>query len=233
MHERDVIAADGTNGDGFVYSTVLDMFKWDRALREGKLLSPDEQKLMYTPAELNNGEPAYDDEEAGVCYGFGWCIESDPALGLIVNHSGWHKGATSWFERFVDADRMLIILWSRDASDDTAYDSFVKGMRNIAKDMEPGPIRSIEEVAVKDPDKSNWESFCGKFAHEEGDCFYPDEVYLREGELYVRFIQAARGELVSRLYPLGGNEFGMKHFSFKVQLGDGTFTMFGDEYKRV
>ena len=224
-HERDVIATDGANGDDFVYSTVLDLFKWDRTLRAGTLITPASQQLMYTPARLNNGAIAYDDEAANSACGFGWMIQSDPSLGLVVNHSGWHKGATSWYERWIDADRMLVILWSRDAEDDTAYDAFKEGMRAIAMDKEPEPIRSTEDLTEKNPDRSRWESFCGKYAHPGNDVFYPDEVYLQDGELYVKFIQAVRGELVARLYPLGNQNFAMKHFCFQVHLDDGTLTL--------
>ncbi len=230
-HERDVIAADGQEGDGNVYSTISDLFAWDRALRREALLSREEQKLMYTPVKLNNGETFVDDQGAG--YGFGWEIRNDGKLGLIAAHSGWHKGATSWYERFVDADRVLVMLWSRDAEDDIAYSAFMEGMRAIAMDREPEPLRTIEEIAAEDPDRSEWESCCGKYAHEEGDTFYPDEVYRRDGALYVRFVQAVRGELEARLYPFGEHEFGMKHFSFTLRLENGTLTMFDEVYRKL
>ena len=186
---------------------------------------------MYTPVKLNSGETFVDDQGAG--YGFGWEIRNDGKLGLIAAHSGWHKGATSWYERFVDADRVLVMLWSRDAEDDIAYSAFREGMRAIAMDREPEPLRTIEEIAVEDPDRSEWESYCGKYAHEEGDTFYPDEVYRRDGALYVRFVQAVRGELEARLYPFGEHEFGMKHFSFTLRLENGTLTMFDEVYRKL
>ena len=37
--EGDVVAFDGLNGDDYVYTNIFDMFKWDRALREGKVLT--------------------------------------------------------------------------------------------------------------------------------------------------------------------------------------------------
>ena len=231
LHERDVIAVDGQEGDGNVYSNVADLFAWDRALKEETLLTREEQGLMYAPVKLNSGETYIDEDGAG--YGFGWNIADDPELGLVVYHDGWHKGATSWYERFVDADRVLILLWSRDAEDDMAYDAFRKGMQAIAKGREPEPIRAIEEVALKDPDRSDWESFCGKYAHEEGDCFYPDEIYRKDKELYVRFIQAVRGVLDARLYPLGDDTFGMKHFSFTMRLENGALTMFDQVYRKL
>ena len=55
---RDVTAFDGLNGDDYVFTNIFDMFKWDRVLREGKVITLEEQKLMYTPGKLNNGENA-------------------------------------------------------------------------------------------------------------------------------------------------------------------------------
>ena len=69
---------------------------------------------MYTPAKLNNGEDAVYDEEEGLGYGFGWATGRDEALGLIVSHSGGMPGVGTWFERFIDADAVLVILGCRD-----------------------------------------------------------------------------------------------------------------------
>ena len=43
----DVAAFDGLNGDDYVYTNIFDMFRWDRALREGRVLTLEEQRLMY------------------------------------------------------------------------------------------------------------------------------------------------------------------------------------------
>ncbi|MBQ2191921.1 MAG: beta-lactamase family protein, partial [Clostridia bacterium] len=93
--DRDVIAFDGLNGDDYVYTNVFDMFRWDRVLRGGSVLTREELEQMYTPAVLNGGE-AYSDED-GEGYGFGWSITQDEKLGLIVSHSGGMPGVHTWF----------------------------------------------------------------------------------------------------------------------------------------
>ena len=108
--DGDVVAFDGLNGDDYVYTNIFDMLRWDRALREGKVLTLDEQKLMYTPGKLNNGEDAVYDEDDGLGYGFGWGVGHEEKYGLIVSHSGGMPGVATWFERFIDADRVLVIL---------------------------------------------------------------------------------------------------------------------------
>ena len=217
----EVVAFDGLNGDDYVYTNIFDMFKWDKALREGKVLTKEEQHLMYTPGKLNNGEDAVYDEDDELGYGFGWAVGRDEDLGLVVSHSGGMPGVATWFERFIDADRVLVILSCRDYRDVRAYLSYWDGMEAIARDKEPKPVVSIEDLTIKDQDKSKWESFCGKYEHPEDADFIVDEVFLKDGELYANAIDDDGHELSFRLYPIGENEFGRKGGLIRISFSDG------------
>ena len=219
--DGDVVAFDGLNGDDYVYSNIFDMLKWDRALREGKVLTLEEQKLMYTPGKLNNGKDAVYDEGDGLGYGFGWAVGRDEELGVVVSHSGGMPGVATWFERFIDADRVLVILSCRDYRDVRAYLGYWGGMEAIARDKEPEPVVSIEDIMIKDPDKSNWESFCGKYEHPEDADLIIDEIFLKDSELHARAIDEDGDKLEFRLYPIGENEFGRKGGMLKLTFGDG------------
>ena len=216
----DVVAFDGLNGDDYVYTNIFDMFKWDRVLRESKVLTKEEQQLMYTPGKLNNGEDAVYDEEDGLGYGFGWAIGHDEDLGLVVSHSGGMPGVATWFERFIDADRVLVILSCRDYQDVRAYLGYWDGMEAIARDKEPEPIVSLEDIAIKNPDKSKWASCCGRYEHPEDADFIVDEVFLKDGELHAKAIDEDGDEISFRLYPIGENEFGRKGGLLKLTFGD-------------
>ena len=85
----------------------------------------------------------------------------------------------------------------------------------------------------QNPDKSAWESFCGKYAHEEGDTFYPDEVYLRDENLYVKWMRTHGDGFNWKLYPLGDNEFGIKKFDFTIRFGEGQLTCFDEVYRKL
>ena len=229
--EDGVVAAfDGLNGDDYVYSTIFDMLKWDRALREGRVLTPEEQALMYTPATLNDGKPAVYDEEEGVAYAFGWGAVRNEKLGLVVCHSGGMPGVAAWFERWIDADRVLIILDSRDPMDYRAFQGYWDGLRAVAWDKEPEPVRTIEEIAVQNPDKSKWESFCGRYEHPEEADFIVDEIWMQEGELYAKCIDDDGDEMKFRLYPLAENEFGRKGGMVRITFGEGTLTIDGETF---
>ena len=218
--DGDVVAFDGLNGDDYVYANIFDMLRWDRALREGKVLTLDEQKLMYTPGKLNNGEDAVYDEDDGLGYGFGWGVGHDEKYGLIVSHSGGMPGVATWFERFIEADRVLVILANRDYRDVRAYLGYWNGMEAIARDKEPEPIVSIEDIALKSADKSKWNGFCGKYEHPEEADFIVDEVFLKNDALYAKAIDEDGDEVEFMLYPIGENEFGRKGGMLKLTFSD-------------
>ena len=217
----DVAAFDGLNGDDYVYTNIFDMLCWDRALREEKVLTCEEQQLMYTPGKLNSGEAAVYDEDEGAGYGFGWAVEHCKEFGLVVSHSGGMPGVSTWFERFIDADRVLVLLSNRDPEEYRAFSGFYHGMRKIARDKEPEPIRTVEEIAVRDPDRSKWESFCGKYEHAEDEDFIIDRIFMKDGELYADAVMEDYGGVTFRLYPIGENEFGRKGGMMKLTFRDG------------
>ena len=129
-------------------------------------------------------------------------------------------GVATWFERFIDADRVLVILANRDYRDVRAYLGYWNGMEAIARDKEPEPIVSIEDIALKSVDKSKWKSFCGKYEHPEDAEFIVDEVFLRNDELYAKAIDEDGDEVEFMLYPIGENEFGRKGGMLKLTFSD-------------
>ena len=134
-------------------------------------------------------------------------------------------GVATWFERFLDADRVLVILSNRDYRDVRAYLGYWNGMEAIARDKEPEPVVSIEDIAIKDPDKSKWESFCGKYEHPEDADFIIDEVFRKDNDLWAKAIDDDGDEMSFRLYPIGENEFGRKGGMLKLTFGDGCLSL--------
>ena len=115
------------------------MLTWDKAQREEKLLSKEEQMMMYTPGKLNNGKDSgFDDRGSG--YGFGWMITHDPEFGLVVQHGGGWPGYHTQYMRFIDANRVMVILCCRAGDDAMGHGGFFAGMDAIAHDKEPEPI---------------------------------------------------------------------------------------------
>ena len=223
----DVVAFDGLNGDDYVYTNLFDMLQWDRVLREEKVLTREEQTLMYTPGKLSSGEDIVYNKDKGLGYGFGWFTKNDGKLGRMVAHSGGMPGVATWFGRWIDADRVLIILDSRDPMDCRAFEGYWDGLQAVASDKEPEPVRTIEEIAVQNPDKSRWESWCGKYDKANED-FPIEEVRLQDGELWIRAVWDEDDVLDSQLYPLSENEFGWKGGMEKIAFGEGCLTIDGE-----
>jgi CubicO group peptidase (beta-lactamase class C family) len=106
-HETDQSPTSAVLGDGGIYSSLDDLTKWDRALREHKLLSQAEMLPAITPAQTTNG-PAKLPDGSTVGYGFGWFL--DPYHGhKRMSHDGGTMGFRTTIQRFPD-DRLTVIV---------------------------------------------------------------------------------------------------------------------------
>lgn len=87
---------------GALYSTVLDLYKWDRAVHHGKLIPQDLLNQMLSP-QVAIGGPAK------AHYGFGWMISTE--LGhKEISHTGGIEGFTALNSWFPDDDAYVIVL---------------------------------------------------------------------------------------------------------------------------
>lgn len=109
--QTDQSSTSATLGDGGIYSSLDDLAKWDRALREHRLLTEAEVRPALTPVEPTGG-PAENPDGSAVSYGFGWFL--DPYKG---HRRMWHYGETMGFrtaiQRFRDDNLTIIVLANR------------------------------------------------------------------------------------------------------------------------
>jgi CubicO group peptidase (beta-lactamase class C family) len=87
-------------GDGGIYSTVDDLYKFDRALYTNSLISQPTLSEMFIPGTVREGSTTY---------GLGWNIENTPA-GKRVWHTGNTAGFRAYFERQLASHRVIILL---------------------------------------------------------------------------------------------------------------------------
>jgi hypothetical protein len=106
-------------------------------------------------------------------------------------------------------------------------------MEAVARDREPEPIVSIEDIEIKDPDRSEWETYCGKYEHPEDADFIVDEVFMKDGDLWAKAIDDDGDEISFRLYPIGENEFGRKGGMIKMKFGEGAVEYSGLTCKKL
>ena len=91
---------------GSLYSNVLDLYKWDRALYTTKVLSGRSIEAAFTPNEFDWG--------AGIKYGFGWGV-SQVHGHKAVGHGGGINGFSTVIWRAVEEDAAVIVLSNSDA----------------------------------------------------------------------------------------------------------------------
>jgi CubicO group peptidase (beta-lactamase class C family) len=93
-----------TLGDGGIYSSIVDLAKWDRALAQHTLVSADAQRLAWTPPTLP--------DTAVTEYGFGWFV--DRARGTMrLWHYGESRGFTNAILRYPERRFTVVILTNR------------------------------------------------------------------------------------------------------------------------
>ena len=124
FYETDQSSTSATLGDGGIYSNLIDLAKWDDAVRNYSLLAQDEMKVALTPAVLRDGSqtlwpaaPSDDNLDPGrpVSYGFGWFL--DPYRHHGLHPRMWHYGSTVGFrsriERYTEQQVTVIVLCNR------------------------------------------------------------------------------------------------------------------------
>jgi len=98
---NDLIYLDGIAGDGGIYSTTEDLFKWDQALYSEKLVKPSTLQEAFTPVKLDDGSTYH--------YGFGWSIDNTNGR-LTVQHTGGWAGFGTLMVREVSEKITIILL---------------------------------------------------------------------------------------------------------------------------
>ena len=153
----DFITMDWPFSAGVLYSTIDDLYKWDRALYGTSILSEASKQKMFTPGKSN--------------YGYGIFIDS------FENHyRTWHNGGipgfTSNISRFTNDD-VCIILLSNNGSN---VDFISIALGDIVFDV---PVESPYEHKEVRIDPSLLDRYVGKYS-----AFLTLEVIKKDGKLY-------------------------------------------------
>lgn len=93
---------DGPVGDKGIYSTVEDLFLFDRALREGRLLNTSLQDSAYAPHNQKSMKGVFN-------YGYGWRT-FEQGKEHVVYHTGWWHGFKNLYVRDLKNDVTIVLL---------------------------------------------------------------------------------------------------------------------------
>ncbi|PIQ24593.1 penicillin-binding protein [bacterium (Candidatus Blackallbacteria) CG17_big_fil_post_rev_8_21_14_2_50_48_46] len=115
----DLTWMDGVVGDGGIYSSALDLRKWQEALFQGKLISKAGLKMLFQPGQLNNGKTTD--------YGYGWVIDEE---GDLVWHNGSWAGFRTLISYQISEDFLTIVL------NNSGYEDNDGLVEKISKDLQ-------------------------------------------------------------------------------------------------
>jgi len=130
---------DGVFGDKGAYSTVEDMYKFDRALYPNILLKEETLKMAFTNNVL--------DPRSSKKYGLGFRLREDQNNQKIIYHNGWWHGYRTAFHRRESDNSCVIILSNR--LDKCVY-AQAKQLFNILDNYYSGEMEEAEHDEPND-----------------------------------------------------------------------------------
>ncbi len=157
-------------GAGALYSTVEDLYRWDRALYGSDLLSEEGKERMFTPGLSN--------------YAYGWSVAARPvgpdgAERRVIRHNGGINGFGTALVR-IPADRVLVVLL--DNSGGPAVDPIASGILDVLYGRTPpAPKRSIAAALRPVIDSDGVDAALARYRSLKRD--RPDAYDFSEGEL--------------------------------------------------
>jgi CubicO group peptidase (beta-lactamase class C family) len=181
---------------GGFWSTVGDLYRFDRALRGDVLLGEEARKRLVTPRGKHT-------------YGYACCFRNSPIHGRpCVHHSGGNNGFVADFLRFVDDDACVVVL------SNYAFAPIGRVSRDLAAMLFGLDV----DIPVRVPTEA-LEACTGTY--DQGRGVY--RIVRRSGNVLVALSVWPGVERVSgqMLMPLGGNRFKVAAGDAVVTFDDG------------
>lgn len=115
---------DGTVGDKGVYSTTEDLFKWDQALYQNKLVSDSTMTEAESTFKLRN--------KYEIPYGFGFRIKQQNNKKVAYHHGKWNGFRTSIFRYLEDTSTIIVL----NHTSTSLNNSIVREIQSVLDDSE-------------------------------------------------------------------------------------------------
>jgi len=173
-------------GNGSLYSTAADLYKWDRALYADKVLNRTERDKMFT-------------DYGG--FGYGWFVRKHSGR-RVTSITGRSPGFTSSLERFIDDDLCIIVTANtysgitQSLSDDLAAIVFGEKYEQV-----PAPAKIAPE---------HLQAYVGRYQFDQDFTYNPgttvsiekdgDELLMRVGGDASYLIPRSETSFTDRLY---------------------------------
>lgn len=185
-----VVALDGVVGDGMINTTLIDLYKWDKALLGNVFINKEDKKSIFSSYKMN--------DEKETDYGFGWMIDNPKNYGKIINHSGGWGGYVTWNEIHLENNKIIIVL------------------QNIDDDKTKMPIKNIRKILYNRPiekpiklDTTILKKYAGVYSKPNGK---EAKIIYTNKKLYIAMNPVVKLELI----PLSKTKFLVDGFSPEV-----------------
>ncbi len=187
---------------GSLLSTVDDLYKWNRALNSGKLISKRSLKEVYSRSKLNSGEE--------ISYGFGF-INIDFLGYTQIHHGGGINGFITHVNYFPEEDIFVTVLTNSTGNEISPL--FVSQWISTLLLGKPYTEDSVKELTEKELDE-----YVGVYKIN-GD---EDRVVLREGrKLFTQRSGSIKQEAFCRSYDTFFFKKSFTWFTFERDKKDG------------
>jgi CubicO group peptidase (beta-lactamase class C family) len=147
---------DWAGGAGSLYSTVEDLFKWNEALFNDKVLKPESLKAATTPVKLNNGK-----EPPGLKYGYGLGMSDYRGVDAI-GHSGGLHGFISQLLR-LPKEKLTVVLLTNVMPPEVEIDPMKVAELYLWKGM-----KNQESFAQQAEQEKDIEKYTGRYDFTNG-----------------------------------------------------------------
>lgn len=180
-------------GAGALYSTTKDLYTWNEAVFNGKVLSDESLKAAFTPGLLNNKEKTD--------YGYGWSLGDFRGYKLISHGGGLH-GFLSYLERQPEKKVTVVVLCNStpppagiDPTSNTLLITEYLLWSGMAKQSSFASDMKIDEKTL--------ESYTGRYNYGQGAVLI---VTLENGQLMAQMT----GQPNFPVYPSSNDQFSWK-----------------------
>ena len=191
-------------GAGALYSTVGDLYRWNKAVFNGKVVKESSLKAAFTPGKLNNGEIA---RGMGGGYGYGWSIGEIRGLKLI-SHGGGLNGFSSHLMRLPEKKLTVTVLAnSLPSIPELSPSGFAHHIAEIYLFEEMAQQPSFVEDKTVDP--AVYDDYVGRYDYGNSMVL----TITRQGD---RLFAQLSGQSKADIFPRSENEFFWKDVDAQI-----------------
>jgi len=213
-------------GAGALYSTIGDLYRWNEAIFNGKVLNESSLEAAFTPVKLNNGSEA---NAMGGKYGYGWMLSEMRGL-KEISHGGGLHGFSTYLTRYPKKNVTVTVLTNCGVPPMPELNSSASA-RDIAQIYLWEQMPARESFATDTTvDASVYDDYVGRYDYggailtvtKEGDRLFAQltgqpkfeifpnsetEFFLKVVDAQITFAKNEEGEVTHVIHRQGGQEF--------------------------